>query len=340
MEPKVSTKNTKTEILDAYEELLKEVQQAKSDIPKQVQEEKQKKEILNKVSDVTNEGIVKSIISLKTDLGKALDGLQINLEQEYKKLEEIRSAIVIEKQSLEDLYALSANTDSLAAMLLVQKDKKEKFEKEMQQKEQAFAAEMATKKEQWEQKKAKQEAEEKEFQEGTSKRRKREEEEYNYNLKIRRKKEEDEYENQKAQLERELVERKEKFEQEITSREQVLKSAEAELVELRKANLEFPAKLDQALKDKENEITKQLQTKYDFDIKLLEKQNEIDIRLKDQMITSLQEKITELQAQLKDYAEKANRAEGNVKDIAVKAIENSSKVHMFTGKAEREDSLK
>lgn len=36
----LSQKNTKTEILDAYEKLLKEVQQAKSNAPKQIQEEK------------------------------------------------------------------------------------------------------------------------------------------------------------------------------------------------------------------------------------------------------------------------------------------------------------
>lgn len=337
MEPKVSPKSTKTEILDAYEALLKEVQQAKSDKPKQIQEEKQKKDMLEKVSGITHEGIGRSILALKTDLGKTLDELQVNLEKEYKKLEEIRSAIAIEKQSLEDLYSLSANTDSLAAMLLVQKEKKESFEKSMKEKEDAFTAEVALKKEHWEKEKAKQEAEEKEYSEQLLKRRKREEEEYAYNLKIKRQKEQDEYESKKLLLEKELIESKAKFDQEVAHREQELKSAETELAELRKAHNEFPGKLEKALQDKEAEITKQLQTKYEFDIKLIEKQNETDIRLKDQMIASLQEKIKEQQDQLKENTEKANRAEANVKDIAVKAIENSSKVRMYSGKSEREE---
>jgi hypothetical protein len=96
--------------------------------------------------------------------------------------------------------------------------------------------------------------------------------------------------------------------------------------------------LDKALKDKETEVTKQLQTKYGFDTKLMEKQNEADIRLKDQIIASLQEKIKEQHEQLKEYTDKANRAEANVKDIAVKAIENASKVRMFTSKSEKEDN--
>ena len=334
----VTEKNTKAEILKAYEILLKNVQTAKADVPKSVQEEKQRKETLDKVAKISNETIVKSITSLKSDLSNSLDEILKNLSEEFRKLEEIRAAIAVEKKSLEDLYSLSANTDSLAAMLLTQKEKKEIFEKEIKEKSEAFAIEIATKKEQWEIEKAKQKAEEKEYTDELTKRRKREEEEYAYNLKISRQKEQDTYDSKKLQLEKELVDKKAKFEQEVSSRELNLKNTETELAQLRINNTEFPAKLDKALKDKEAEVTKQLQTKYGFDIQLMDKQSVADIRLKDQTITSLQEKIKEQQEQLKEYAEKANRAEANVKDIAVKAIENASKVRMFTAKPEKEDN--
>jgi hypothetical protein len=338
METPVSEKNTKSEILKAYEALLKDIQKAKAEVPKQIQETKQKAEILEKVSGITNEGIVKNVVDLKSNLNNSLDNVLQNLTNEFKKLEEIRAAIVLEKKTLEDLYSLSANTDSLATMLLVHKDKKENFEKTMKETENAFAIEMAEKKTQWELEKTKQKAAEKEYLDDLTKRRKREEEEYVYNLKIKRQKEQDEYDVRKSQLEKELVDKKTGFEQEISHREAALKNAEAELNELRKNNTEFPTKLDKALKDKESEIIKQLQTKYGFEIKLMEKQNEADVRLKDQIIVSLQEKIKEQQEQLKEYAEKANRSEASVKDIAVKAIENASKVRMITTKSEKEDN--
>jgi hypothetical protein len=338
METSVSEKSTKAEILKAYGALLKNVQSAKSEIPKQAQEEKQKKEIMEKVSEITDDGIVKNITNLKASLSNSLDDILQSLTGEFKKLEEIRAAIALEKKSLEDLYSLSANTDSLAAMLLVQKEKKETFEKTMQEREGTFANEMATKKEQWELEKNRQKAAEKEYSDELAKRRKREEEEYAYNQKIKRQKEQDEYDTQKNQLDKELADKKARFEQEISVRELNLKNVEAELAELRKNNAEFPAKLEKALKDKEAEVTKQLKTQYDFDVKLMEKQNEADIRLKDQIILSLQEKIKEQQAQLKEYTDKANRAEASVKDIAVKAIENASKVRMFTTKPEKEDN--
>jgi hypothetical protein len=326
MKQQVSEKNTKAEILNAYESLLKNVQTAKNDFPKQVQEEKQKKEMLEKVSGITNEGIVGTIAALKSSVGSSLDEIQANLISEFRRLEEIRTAIAIEKQSLDDLYPLSANTDSLAAMLLAYKEKEE-----------ALAGEMATKKEQWELEKSRQKTIEKEYADELAKCRKREEDEYAYSLKIKRQKEQDEYAAQKAQLEKELDAQKARFEQEASTRELNLKNAEAELTELRKNNAAFPAQLEKALKDKETELTKQLKTQYDFDVKLMGQQNEADIRLKDQIILSLQEKIKEQQEQLKEYTDKANRAEANVKDIAVKAIENASKIRMFAARAEKED---
>ena len=334
----VTEKNTKAEILKAYETLLKGVQTAKAEIPKQVQEEKQRKETLDKVAKISGEGIVKSITALKSDLSNSLDEILRSLSDEFIKLEEIRAAISLEKKSLEDLYSLSANTDSLAAMLLAQKEKKENFDKEMKQKEETFDNEMTSKKEQWEIEKAKQKAEEKEYTDELTKRRKREEDEYAYNLKIHRQKEQDEYDSKKMLLEKELADKKIQFEQEVSSREMNLKNAEAELAELRKNNAEFPAKLEKALKDKETEVSKQLQTKYGFDIQLMQNQSESDIRLKDQIINSLQEKIKEQQVQLKENTDKANRAEANVKDIAVKAIENATKVRMITAKPEKEDN--
>ena len=333
----VSEKSTKAEILKAYETLLKDVQTANADVPKQVQEQKQKKETMEKVEGISTEGIVKNITTLKLGLNNSLDEILQSMTNEFKTLEEIRAAIAIEKKSLEDLYALSANTDSLAAMLLAQKAKKENFEKEMKDKEDAFAHETATKKEQWEIEKARQKAEDKEYTDEQTKRRKREEEEYAYNLKIRRQKEQDEYDSKKKQLEKELTDKKAQFEQEVASRELNLKNTEAELAELRKNNAEFPVKMEKALKEKESEVTKQLQTKYGFDIQLKDKQYEADIRLKDQIIASLQDKIKELQEQMKENTDKANRAEANVKDIAVKAIENATKIRMITAKPEKEE---
>lgn len=309
----VSSKNTKTEILEAYESLLEEVQKAKANHPKLEQEEKQNKEISDRVSDLSKDHIGKSIENLKISLNGSLNGLLEELSMEYKKLSDIKMAIEVEKKKLEDLYSLTANTDSLATMLLVQKEKKEAFEKEMAE------ARLL-----WETEKQKHKTTQEEHLNEVAKQRQREEEEYAYNLKTARQKDTDEYKVKVQQLERELQERKAKFEQEMMERETNLKTAETELVELRKYHAEYPQLLEKALIDKEAEITKSLKTEYEFKNKLSEQQNAAELRLKDQQINSLQEKIKELQAQVKEYADKALRAEVSVKDIALKAIQNAS----------------
>ena len=53
----VTEKNTKAEILKAYETLLKDVQSAKADVPKRIQEEKQRKETRDKVAKISDEVI-------------------------------------------------------------------------------------------------------------------------------------------------------------------------------------------------------------------------------------------------------------------------------------------
>jgi|GEM_PF-7134882 len=81
-----------------------------------------------------------------------------------------------------------------------------------------------------------------------------------------------------------------------------------------------------------------MQTRFDFDIQLTTSKNQAEVRLKDQIIKSLQEKIQEQQSQLKEFADKATIAESGVKEIAMKAIENSSKVRIIpTTKSEKED---
>ena len=72
----VSEKNTKADILKAYETLLKDVQNAKADVPKQVQEEKQRKETLEKVAGISNEGIIKNITALKSSFPVPNTGIE------------------------------------------------------------------------------------------------------------------------------------------------------------------------------------------------------------------------------------------------------------------------
>jgi hypothetical protein len=204
MEPEISLKNTKSEILSAYEDMLKKIQDKKTDEHKKVQEQQNLENLVKKAATFSNESIVKGIAGLKVDLASTLDKLGENMVSEFRKFEELQQAIQVEQKNLEDLYKLSVVSDSLSAMLLAQKEKKEQFEQEMafrktesdekmKTERELFETEMAEKKALWKKELETWQQKTKEDTEETKKSRTRSEEEYQYNLKITRKKEADLY---------------------------------------------------------------------------------------------------------------------------------------------------
>lgn len=336
MEPEISTKNTKNEILAAYDELIKKVQEKKTDEPKKVQEQQKQETVVKNAANLSNEGIVKEISGLKVGLSSALDKLSENFVSEFRKFEELQQAIKIEKQQLDDLYQLSANTDSLAAMLLAQKEKKEQFEQEMAARKAEFEekirtekerveAEMAEKRTQWKKEQELYAAQNKDALDEKKKSQAREDEEYQYNLKITRKKEADQYEEKKQKLEKELADKKAAFEKEFAERETKIQVAEAELKDLRIKNAAFPAELEKAVTAATKAISERLETQFGFEKELKEKETEGELKLKDQIIGTLNAKIKDMETTIKELSQKAITAETSVKDIAIRAIESSSK---------------
>lgn len=70
--------------------------------------------------------------------------------------------------------------------------------------------------------------------------------------------------------------------------------------------------------------TEKLETTHEFAMKLREKEVEGELKLKDQTIAALNNKIKEMENSFKEMTEKTRRAESSVNDIALKAIESSS----------------
>jgi len=340
METQPSLKSTKNEILAAYEELLKKMSDKKTDEPKKVQEVQKQEAVVKKAEGLSNETIIKGIAGLKVEITSALDKLGEKFVEEYKKFDELQQAIKTEKKNLEDLYQLSASTDSLSVMLLAQKEKKEQFEQEMADREaeleekirlekERFNIEITEKKAAWKKEQDVKQELLKEENEKTAKTRKREEEDYNYSLQLTRKKEVDLYEEKRQKLEKELADKKMVFEKEVSERESNLKLAETELKELRAKNAAFPAELEKAVQSAVKSATEKLETTFKFQKELSEKEVSGELKLKEQTIQTLNTKIKDLETTMKELSQKTVTAETRVKDIAIKAIEHSSKPYFI-----------
>jgi len=325
MNQKVSTANTKAQILEAYDELLKKLQEKSEDKPKEVQQRKDAVKIVESAQKNTEETIISGISTLKNSFNESLEKIQESLTAEYKKLADIQAAIKIEKQNLEDLYGLSTNADSFAALLIAQKESREKFDEEMDAAKSAVATEMADTKAKWDKEKTDKEEQIKEEKELAQKTRKREEEEYLYNLQQKRKKESDDYELKKAQMEAGLKEKKLAFEKEFAEREKASTEKEQEYADLKKAFDNFPKELEKAVQQAKGEMETMLTTAFNHQTALKSGETEGMMRMKDLQITTLENKIKEMEVQSKILGQKAETAEKSVKDIAIRAIESTSK---------------
>lgn len=319
-----SEKSTKTEILSAYNELLAKLKEQKVQDVKEDKKKSEDQKIVQKAGELSVENIIKNIGSTKLDILNSLDNLSEKLTQEFRKLSDLKTAIEIETKNLDELYEIKVNTDSLAALLLAQKEKKATFELDMEKKKAALEEEIFQKRFAWKVEQDNFENSKKERDLQLKKDRQREEEDYSYNLTLKRKKESDAYQENKSQLDKELQEKKSIFDKVYSEREAAILAKEQEYAELKNRVEQFPAQLEKALKENEAKITEHLELTYKHNSELVKKEMESEKKLSQQTISLLQAKIKEQEDQLKQLSIKANEYSTQVQTIAIKAIEGAS----------------
>ena len=149
MEPEITPKSTKNEILDAYHAVLKKMEEQKQTSRREEKTRVEKREIVDEAHGNTMEGIVKSLAELKLAIGKSLDELESQLLAEARRLGVMRQAFEIENKNLEDIHQIQAEANSLSALIEAQKVKKREFEADVETKAAAFEIEMTQKRQQW-----------------------------------------------------------------------------------------------------------------------------------------------------------------------------------------------
>jgi len=298
---KVTSSNTKTEILQVYDELVDELKVQRQENTSLRQELEKKQALVEKASATVKAGAAMNIQQIRKVLDEQLEKLETALAGEQKKFETLQEAVKVEEVQLKDLYQIKAEAESLEALTITHRQAKEKMEEEMAERKKLLeenTLEAKTKRE-------------------------REEEEYQYNLKLKRRNEQDAYNEKKEKLEKDMAGRKAEFEKNIATREQAVAEQEDELKRLRKEVEAFEGRLQQAVGEAEKTVTGQLTREFEYKQKLEVKDLEADLKLRDQMIQSLESKIKEQQELVASMSVKTDSANQQVKDIALKAIEKS-----------------
>jgi hypothetical protein len=320
-----SEKNTKNEILKAYNDLLKKVQEEKTTDRKTEKKREEEKEVITHAGEITVEGVVNRLAALKLDIGKSLEDVEDKLTTEYKRFAELRQAVEIEKKNLQEIHEITLCADSLVTLLRAQKEKKIEFEQEIEEEKHGFEEEMEQRRLEWKKEQDSMDLAIKERKIRTEKDRKQEEDDYLYNTQKKRKLEEDTYISKKASQEKELAEKKQQFERDSADRERAIVEREKEYQELKIKAETFPQTLQKAITETEVRITGAIEIKYKHQADLLTKEIEGERKLNQQMVSTLEAKIREKDELIKQLTLKVNDSGKQVQDIALKAIEGATR---------------
>jgi DNA repair exonuclease SbcCD ATPase subunit len=335
MTSKPTDKNTKAEILTAYNQLLEEKKavetqmrtlQKQADIPVLPQEQKPTIKPPN-LSDQVSYTIT-SLSNLHLGFGFAVSELSEKLTTEATKLAEIRQAVASEIADLQSLHQLEVGENTFEELIETYHGSAKKFAQELAHSQEALAQEITTQTKAWQKEQEQYQINTKERIDIDRKNRQREAQEYKYNLDLKRQLEREQSEQQQA-LDRELAETKETQSKTWQEREEALAEREKQFYEVRDKAASLTQEKENALKKAKEEgkgiATYQAKTKSDLFAKEVEGQK----HFYEGRIESLENTINHQQERINSLLKQLESALKQVQDLAIKAIEGSANANSY-----------
>lgn len=323
---RIAMKNTKKEILEAYNEVLQQLKEKRAVElkPEEEIEEKKIKEAVEVTDSLSTEGIVQEVSTLKLETGRLLSQLSDRLEEEVSKYRQVKQAVEAKQKELHEIYEIEKSALSLAALTEAQHQKRQQTEVELAVRKEELTRGIETLRTEWGKEKKLHEAEIKERDGDEQKRREREKEVYLYTFQREQQLAREQFEDEKARLEREIAHRREQMEKELADREKAIAEKETELNELRKRASAFPKELQSAVSKAVKEAVQRVESEAKNREELLKKEFDGERNVLNTRIESLEKTVTEQNEQIAKLSQQLEKAYGQVQDIAIKAVEGTS----------------
>jgi hypothetical protein len=323
---KLSGKSTKQEMLEAYQTLVKELEEKRSAelAPERRMEERRTEEAVKVATSVAPDGIDRELGSLKSEIGKMLTEISERLATESGKFRSVQQAVESKERELKELYGIEKSAVSLAALIEAQNQKRFELETRLNQERDELEKEIEIKRAAWEEEKRTHEVEIKERDAAEKKVQDRGREDFNYAFKREQQAIKDKLNDEKLTLEKEIKLKRETFEKEFSERERAIAEKERELAELRAKVVAFPKELETAISQAVKESAERLKLEAKGREDLAQKQFEGERNVLLARNESLERTNKDLLASNSKFAEQLEAAYQKVQDIAEKTVEGAS----------------
>lgn len=336
MVDKPSDRNTKSQILSAYDDLLTEHKA----LEKQLQQLKQKPQSIQAVSSksevkepiITNKmaGAIDTLHKLQLGFGTAINELSEKLTSKAVHLQSLQSSISDELKQLTDLHDLEdIQENTLDSLVQTYTNNAKTFEAERSNRQITLSLEIQDLEQAWEKEKEDHQRSTKERDEDQRKTQKREAQEYDYNLTLQRNLEEAEYEQNQNNLYQQLEEIKQTQQKQWAEREKELAQQEQYFEKLQAQVETIPqdkeSAIQQAIKAGQDQANYEANIKADLRNKELEGNKQVcELRIK-----SLEQTIEKQEEQRQILSKQLDAALKQIQDLAVKAIEGTSNIQSY-----------
>ena len=325
-----NSRKTKTQILEAFDELLAEHKALQSQYEELRKASTARKTVANAsgtsgdISSYTMDSILDGLVALRNGFGGATSELSIKLTTEVTKLQELRHQIEEKSNRLVELYSLNLEEDRLDDLIQEYIEKSEQFTEELKKKREAFREEQAEEEKVWQKEQEENARIVRERNETLRKIRERDKEEYSYDLQLKRQLSTEEYNEQIKTLYRELDELVEGKQKEWEEREKAMAKQEKEYAESKAKAESLPEELDAAVKKAKKEGEEISRRQSSHTANLLAKEEEGNTLVYEYKIQSLEETIKWQRSRIESLATQLEAAVQQAQDLAVKSIEGSA----------------
>lgn len=330
---KLSMTNTKKEMVDAYNALLRELEERDKAAlkPEKKLEERKKSEVVNVAASLSTEGVAKEINNLKLAVSNALAQIAEQLEKEVAKFQSVQKAIEFKERDFQEVYEIERTAATLAALIETQHQKRLEFETEMAAKREQLAREISTTRSEWDKEKRAHEAQIRERDAEEKKSRDRQKEEFAYSFERDRRLATDQFQEEKVNLEKELRLKKEETEKALLEKERDVAARESKLKELEEAVQRFPGETEAAVSRAVKDVSERLKSEAKNREELLKREYDGERNVLTTRIAALEKTVEQQNEHIAKLSQQIELAYQKVQDIALKAVEGSSAYKSLAG---------
>jgi hypothetical protein len=344
MDTEVTMKNTKKEMLDIIsslqEDLIKKEKSALN--PQKIKQEQKEVAVTQHAETLVKSDLSIQMNNLKAAIAKELSGVAEKLESEVSSYKNLLEAINIKKREVETIYGIEKEALNLALLIESQKKQKEDFEVNFNQRQEALELSLKQEKENletginearlnWEKEKSVFITTMKEQKDLSEKERKREAEEYAYKTKREREIERNKYTDEIEKVKKDIVLKKEEYErfyqtktEEIVLREDAVSEREKKMSELEKAVTAYPIELEKSVGKAVADTEKRMMSDCQKNEVLLKQTHAGEVNVLNAKITALESTVKDQAKQIEKLTQSQEKAYDKVQSIANKAVEGAS----------------